>query len=336
MKKARSIQTIRLQIKRLLMTALFPSVLCLPAPCFSGAGNAEIVSSMTRYPADGKSIGRIVYTGSKNGNYSLNGPFGTVEAIKVIAREKDGRAERVFFRSTGIAGTVWFEGSDGSKLNLTFYKTTSDIDGDGFPDEAELDSQEDKEAFREWFVRIAESQFLKRNHSWKDAQRDCAGLIRYSYREALKEHNDEWFSRSGLVVDKNIPDIEKFHYPDVPVLGMSIFKVKAGSAEELETFGTFADAESLFKFNAKYISRDLADARKGDLLFFRIEGKGKVQFHSMIVASADIQGVMLIYHTGIGDIMKRVNSGYLKESGPYNPVQTNESFIGVFRFHILE
>jgi uncharacterized protein YfaT (DUF1175 family) len=291
---------------------------------------------VTRFPADGKSTGRLTYTAAHSGNECLKGPFGKKESVKVVARESDERGEHLFFRSTGVPGKVWFEGADGSKLDLTFYKTVSDIDEDGFPDVSELDTEEDRNAFREWFVRIAESQFLKHNASWNDTERDCAGLIRYSYREALKQHNNTWLLRSGLVVDKNIPDIQKFHYPDVPGIGDKIFKIRSGNAEELESFGSFADALTLSKFNTGFVSRSLTDAKKGDILFFRIEGRGKVQFHSMIVASADKGPIMLIYHTGKQDVIKRVESVYLKGSEVFNPDEKNERFLGVFRFHILE
>ena len=177
---------------------------------------------------------------------------------------------------------------------------------------------------------------MKRNASWNNAERDCAGLIRYAYREALKRHDDEWLRRGGLVLDKNIPDIQKFHYPDVPVLGESIFKVRKGPVEDESSFGPFADAEALSKYTTVFVSRSLSDAKKGDVLFFRIEGKGKVQYHSMIVASSYDGRQMLIYHTGKNDVIKRVDAGYLKGSGAFDPDTHNERFLGVFRFNILE
>ena len=298
--------------------------------------SGSIISSVTRFPADGKSSGRLTYTASHSEKGGLKGPFGKKESLKIVARESDGSGEHLFFRSTGIPGEVWFEGDDGSKLGLTFYKTGPDIDEDGFPDVSELDTEEDRNSFREWFVRIAESQFLKHNASWNDAERDCAGLIRYSYREALKQHDNAWLLRSGLVVDKNISDIQKFHYPDIPGIGENIFKIRSGSAEDMASFGAFADAQTLSKFNVGFVSRSPADAKKGDILFFRIEGRGKVQFHSMIVASAGTGPMMLIYHTGRQDVIKRVEAGYLKDSGAFSPDEKNERFLGVFRFHILE
>ena len=293
-------------------------------------------TSVFRYAADGRSSGCVHCPAGREASPLIKGPFGSAASIRVVAREFDDRGEHLFFKSTGVPGDMRFEGPGGSKLDLTFYKIGIDIDEDGFPDAAELETEDDRNAFREWFVRVAESQFLRRNASWNAAERDCAGLIRYSYREALKAHDNAWLSRSGLVLDKNIPDVRKFHYPDVPVLGENIFRTRAGQADDPGCFSAFADAETLARFNTKSVSRSLIDAKKGDILFFRIEAKGKVQFHSMIVAESYGGSAMLIYHTGRNDVIKRVDAGYLRGSGAFDPDPRNERFLGVFRFSILE
>ena len=120
------------------------------------------------------------------------------------------------------------------------------------------------------------------------------------------------------------------------MLGENIFRTRAGEASDPGCFGSFADAETLARFNTKFISRSLSDARKGDILFFRIEAKGRVQFHSMIVADSCGEGAMLIYHTGKDDVIKRVDAGYLRGSGAFDPDPRNERFLGIFRFSILE
>lgn len=315
---------------------LRPALFLLLAFSVSLRAAEPLSTSSCRYAADGRSSGCVHCPAGREASPAIKGPFGSTVSIRIIAREFDEQGEHLFFRSTGAPGDVWFEGPGGSKLDLTFYKIGIDIDEDGFPDAAELDAEEDRCAFREWFVRVAESQFMKRNASWNVAERDCAGLIRYSYREALKAHDNAWLSRSGLVLDKNIPDIRKFHYPDVPVLGENIFRTRAGQADDPGCFSAFADAETLARFNTGFVSRSLNDAKKGDILFFRIESKGKVQFHSMIVAGPYGGSVMLIYHTGTNDVIKRVDAGYLRGSGAFDPDPRNGRFLGVFRFSILE
>ena len=69
----------------------------------------------------------------------------------------------------------------------------SDIDEDGIPDAAELHSFDDRQNFRRWFAAIAEMQFYRLNPLWTEEQRDCAGLVRFACREALRRHDRIWF-----------------------------------------------------------------------------------------------------------------------------------------------
>lgn len=64
--------------------------------------------------------------------------------------------------------------------------TTTDTDGDGFPDPAELLDETQRSFFRRWFVSIAQSQFYYVHPHWPDVRRDCTGLICFAYKEALK------------------------------------------------------------------------------------------------------------------------------------------------------
>src|SRR5688572_17043573 len=79
----------------------------------------------------------------------------------------------------------------GSKTaNLSNHTTTHsvslDADHDGIPDAAELQSFMDRENFRKWFTLIAEGQFYYLSAQWNAEQRDCAGLVRFAWREALR------------------------------------------------------------------------------------------------------------------------------------------------------
>lgn len=212
---------------------------------------------------------------------------------------------------------------------------SGDVDLDGFPDMAELHSEDNRDAFRQWFIRIAESQFKKPNYSWNQKERDCSGLIRYAYREALKEHSRDWYNKNGITIDKNLPDVRKFHYPDIPVLGKNIFKIKKGDAMDSTTFGVFADAETLLKHNTIFISHNLTDARTGDILFFHDRNAIISPYHSVIVEKNDLQGIILLYHTGTRQGIKRVTADYLQSSRSFAPAEWNDRFLGVFRFHIL-
>jgi uncharacterized protein YfaT (DUF1175 family) len=288
---------------------------------------------MHEFPADGKSGGTVRI--KLHGNASLRGPLGDTAAIRVTAREDEDGVMVIYFASTGKPGVVRFETSDGAFLRLTFLKSGGDVDDDGFPDEAELNTEEDRMSFRRWFVRIAESQFLKSGRSWNSHERDCAGLIRYAYREALKRHDDTWHRRNAIIIDKNLPDIRKFTYPDVPRIGMRIFKVKEGPYGDLSTFGSFADVSALARLNCVFITRDLSDALPGDILFFRFEENMNAAYHSMIVTRDEKGSIALVYHTGTADMIKRVDPLYLAGS-IYEVSPGNPRFLGVYRFHILE
>src|SRR5262245_28639129 len=69
----------------------------------------------------------------------------------------------------------------------------ADSDNDGIPDAAELRSSDDRDSFRRWFAYIAEMQFYKLSNAWNEDQRDCAGLVRFAWREALRGHDRTWF-----------------------------------------------------------------------------------------------------------------------------------------------
>ncbi|MCP4131995.1 MAG: DUF1175 family protein [bacterium] len=299
------------------------------------ACKSEFSSSVSNLPANGTSSGQVVLTkGFFSSRETITVPPHS-DAIEIIKHEKDRHVERIYFRSTLVPGTVIFRCGNETPVKLTFYKTIPDLDRDGFPDEAELSSHADREAFRNWFVRIAESQYLKRNGTWNKKERDCSGLVRFAYKEALKKHNLQWQRKHGIVIDKNLPDVAKFTFPDVPVLGEKLFKISGGTAADGTSFGYFADSETLMKYNSFLVNRNIEDAKKGDILFFFNMGNAKYPYHSMIVAEITGNTIIIIYHTGEKDILKRVPVSYLDRSKIFRPISWNRHFLGVFRFHIL-
>jgi len=292
-----------------------------------------LTSSLTSFPADGIGGGAVVLNKTFWSEDKIIIPKS--DSIEIISVEEASNQIKVYFKSTKRAGKVVFQSEKGLRLELDFYSPVLDSDEDGFPDIVEL-SREDAERFRNWFVRIAESQFVKPNSYWNPNERDCAGLIRYSYREALKKHDADWFIQSGISLDKNLPDIASYSYPNIPFIGENIFKQHKGSAIDLTSFGTFADAETLFRFNTIFISKNIVEAKRGDLLFFENRGEIRFPFHSMIVS--DMAGIepIVIYHTGDGDILKRVPISYLASSKIFRVSPENPHFMGVYRFSILE
>ena len=127
----------------------------------------------------------------------------------------------------------------------------NDLDHDGLPDIAELRTFNERENFRRWFTWIAELQFYKASDQWNPEQRDCAGLVRFAWREALRPHDRPWFQRMGENYAPVAPDLT----PNLttPLRGQ-LFRTTSGSykAEDVAEgkFSEFADAQTLKMFNA--------------------------------------------------------------------------------------
>ena len=72
----------------------------------------------------------------------------------------------------------------------------SDSVGDGTPDFLRLHDVADRAAFRRWFTLLAESQYYRRQPIAEVD--DCAPLLRYAYREALRPHDSVWAKAAAL------------------------------------------------------------------------------------------------------------------------------------------
>ena len=102
--------------------------------------------------------------------------------------------------------------------------------GDGTPDFLRLTDPADQAAFRRWFTLIAEYQAVRPKAGVPAEITDCASLLRYSYREALKRHDEGWFATTGIEVAALPGEIRAWSYPHTP-LGAGLFRVRAGAFE---------------------------------------------------------------------------------------------------------
>src|SRR5207245_3717380 len=93
----------------------------------------------------------------------------------------------------------------------------TDSIGDGTPHFLRLDSPEDRRAFRGWFVVIAEFQALRPPAEVPAEVSDCAALLRYSYRNALRAHDQAWLEETGVEPESSPPAIQKYRYPFTPL-----------------------------------------------------------------------------------------------------------------------
>ncbi len=225
-----------------------------------------------------------------------------------------------------------------------------DSDNDGIPDTAELQSFMDRENFRMWFTLIAEGQFYHLSDQWKAQQRDCAGLVRFAWREALRRHDRLWFQKMGPGLTAIAPDVARYNLEQGP-LGEKLFRTSFGSYKDGElsngTFSEFADARSLKSFNAKFISRDRRFAEAGDLLFFYQPWVQKFPYHVMVFLgraklSTDHSSDWVVYHTGSAPTdegtVKKVELSVLDHhpNRRWRPTESNSNFLGYFRLKILD
>jgi uncharacterized protein YfaT (DUF1175 family) len=251
-----------------------------------------------------------------------------------------------------------------NKKTIAWPQTWTDTFNDGTPDFLRLESPSDQAAFRQWFIAIANFEAGRPKAELPTEISDCAGLLRYCYREALKRHNDSWFletgmnaaSENGLEATGMPGEIHAWQYPETP-LAANLFRITPGSfdrATMATDFAQFADAKTLVQRNSFLIGRDLRQAQPGDLLFFR-QFEQSSPWHSMIVVSLGQVGghqrLGVIYHTGPlghtsllvhgphqqpGEIRKVALDELINHpKAEWRPVVSNPNFMGIYRWNIL-
>lgn len=223
----------------------------------------------------------------------------------------------------------------------------TDLDHDGLPDSVELRTFNDRENFRRWFTWVAEMQFYNLSDEWNTEQRDCAGLVRFAWREALRTHDRPWFQRMGENYDPVASDLTA---NIAAPLGGKLFRTAPGTYMSTDLaegrFSDFADAQTLKMFNVDFVSRDRDGAKPGDLLFFYQPWVQKFPFHTMIflgeprVASEGTHD-WVVYHTGASPndagTVKKVRLAVLDQHPDkrWRPIPGNPNFLGFYRLKIL-
>jgi len=207
--------------------------------------------------------------------------------------------------------------------------TLNPISGSG---EIALREQGDREAFRAWFVEILEQQLDGLSPLWEPAQRDCAGLLRFAFREAWGPHTEAWRDRVG------------FHgSPAASEPSLALGGPWRRAFPTPEGWQPFAKGAYLRRLACEPLGRELAEARPGDLIFFARGGAHATPDHAMAFVRPDVDGQpMLIYHTGpegsggAGEV-RRVRLDELNHhpDPEFRPLPENPSFLGVFRWKIL-
>ena len=115
---------------------------------------------------------------------------------------------RMFVFVHGHGRRTFRTAAGGTRVSTTDFRPASDRPapawtdrfGDGTPDFLRLTAPADQAAFRQWFTLIAGYQAIRPKAELPAEITDCASLLRFSYREALKRHDDSWFLATGIEV----------------------------------------------------------------------------------------------------------------------------------------
>lgn len=222
-----------------------------------------------------------------------------------------------------------------------FAADANDRSGDGTPDFLRLHSAEDRAAFRGWFSFLAdEAASLAPGRLPREID-DCAALLRWCYRGALHAHDEAWQTAMAIDSLPPLPSVEQYAYP-LTALGANLFRVHAGvyNAGDAHNgnFAQFADARTLWQENTFLVTRNVAAARPGDLLFYR-QLEQNSPYHSMIVTGRAHDWV--VYHTGPtptgpGEVRRVALVDLIHHpDSRWRPIPQNSNFLGVYRWNIL-
>jgi len=197
-----------------------------------------------------------------------------------------------------------------------------------------LVDESDRAAFRSWFVLLADWQFERR----ADEVTDCAALVRFAFREALRAHTAEWTRRIDLPFTPRFPDVRSA--PAAARDAWPLFRTAAGPPAR---YAEFADARTLVTLNARPIGRGTAALAPGDLLYFRQPAQAQPDHLMVFVGRSffDEGQDWVVYHTGPldggdGEVRKvRLRDLARHPSPRWRPVPSNANFAGVFRLAAL-
>ncbi len=262
-----------------------------------------------------------------------------VRTVGELERTSGPARLEVFLRAGTLPGQVCVHLRDGEEVqsfHLTLLPVDGDRDSDGMPDRVELVDRADREAFRRWFVAIAEAQFYAPDHRWDPVHHDCAGLIRFAFKEALRRHDREWLSEARYLHRPVQSDVRRYNYPEVPILGERVFRNRPGSYRPGDDpgrdFSPAASARVLWEHNTVYLGKDIRAARPGDLLFFRDPEHHSSPMHSMILSDGRV-----VYHTGEDQVrMVTIADLNAHRDDRWHVRPDNPNFLGFHRWKILE
>ncbi len=194
---------------------------------------------------------------------------------------------------------------------------------------------ESVQAFRVAVSNLALEQSRRISSRWDPKQRDCAGLVRFAYREALSPRSPEQLKSLGLPRSMAFPQVARQvreNFPWFPWL----WQVKTSH----NSWGPFADAGTLLNYNFVLKSRTLQNLKPADILAFYRGDDQASPWHLMLYAGGRPGQEVVVYHNGADSLRADVRVVRLTElqssafpewrADPKNP-----SFLGVYEWKSL-
>jgi len=208
---------------------------------------------------------------------------------------------------------------------------------DGSGEEYSFLTPADEDSMRKAVTTVAFAQTKKISPAWEPAQRDCAGLVRFAFREALKERTEDQLKRI------NFPS-KKLSLPPVSFAARRLFpfypKIWERAGATGSSVSNFADAETLIGYNFRRKSLQVSEARAGDLLVYQKGLDVAEPYHLMLFGTSRGEPVA-VYHNGAagsaGELrVVPVKELYRSPDQTWVPSDKNPNFLGVYewkKFH---
>jgi uncharacterized protein YfaT (DUF1175 family)/uncharacterized protein YfaP (DUF2135 family) len=194
----------------------------------------------------------------------------------------------------------------------------------------------DEANFRRAVASLALQQSQKISPAWDPNQRDCSGLIRFAYREAIRERSPEQRAHLFLPKSLSFPSLTRRvqnllpAYPRIWLVGTSPPR-----------FSHFADADTLISHNFRLKGFQAEDSKEGDILVFNQLAKMDSPHHLMLIANGINHKKLAVYHNGASGAEGKIRvvslesllSGRVPE---WLPSSVNPNFVGVFQWNRIK
>lgn len=197
---------------------------------------------------------------------------------------------------------------------------------------------QDEKALREAVTLLALQQARKISPEWRSDKRDCAGLVRFVYRQTMETRTPGQIEKLGIPASLHLPplsDLSRRIFLSFPLIWQTGVEKDADPR-----FGAFADAETLIGYNFRNKGSNLDLAKSGDLLVYRKGLDMEEPYHLMIFVR-DRPENLVVYHNGekgeegsvrvvsVRDLIDSPDPVWIPDAG-------NPHFLGVFEWNHIK